>query len=604
MDALRRAEQDRKRAGESGEALADAAVSPELESTQEVRVAPARDLGAGEAMGGTAIDTQRDGALARLDPDTGSEGGEPAAIAPAHGAREPHDLALVGDADLARTEGRAPTQPWSHSGGLTDRDDFDAGDGREDGLAQAKVGVDVLDPDDTAPRIPVQSVLAAGRRHSPSRRMGVAAATTFLLSLALGATGFYFYARTPTLRPTPSPLVARGIEIPPEPPAGPSAPEVPVARPESELAAAPEPPAARPQPEPAAALKPPAVRPEPELAPAPALLSSPPVEAAVDARQPTHRTEARGLALPVPVVATATTLPPVPTASLAAEAAAVPTPATPAVGATAALSVDASANLVPDAEPGAAARQDPTRAAGLGAQVAAAAPAQPARAAEPPPDAAATVAPQAESGADAIRITRARASPTLDRRLADAYAAFRAGQYARAGQLYEAVRAARPDDRDALLGLGATALAQGDAAMAVRRYRTVLDHHPEDTVASAALFQLDPGAQREIDTAALKLMLDHAPDAPYLHYVLGNRSAGEGRWAEAQQHYFDAYRLDASNADYAYNLAVSLDQIGQPQPALRYYRAALDLAREHRAGFDGARVRARIAALAATTDAP
>ena len=52
----------------------------------------------------------------------------------------------------------------------------------------------------------------------------------------------------------------------------------------------------------------------------------------------------------------------------------------------------------------------------------------------------------------------------------------------------------------------------------------------------------------------------------------------QGRWPDAQTAFFDAVSNEPTNADYAYNLAVSLDQLGQAGPAAAYYQRALDLA--------------------------
>ena len=46
----------------------------------------------------------------------------------------------------------------------------------------------------------------------------------------------------------------------------------------------------------------------------------------------------------------------------------------------------------------------------------------------------------------------------------------------------------------------------------------------------------------------------------------------------AQSAYFKALELDGTNPDYAYNLAISLEHIGQPSIALTYYRLAFELA--------------------------
>ena len=57
-----------------------------------------------------------------------------------------------------------------------------------------------------------------------------------------------------------------------------------------------------------------------------------------------------------------------------------------------------------------------------------------------------------------------------------------------------------------------------------------------------------------------------------------------------------------TNADFAYNLAVSLDQLRQPKLALEYYRRALALAETRGARFDLAAPRRARAAGTLKTD--
>ena len=84
------------------------------------------------------------------------------------------------------------------------------------------------------------------------------------------------------------------------------------------------------------------------------------------------------------------------------------------------------------------------------------------------------------------------------------------------------------------------------------------------------------------------------PRAAHLHFNLGALYAVQSRWPEAQHAFFDAYRLDRGNADYAYNLAVSLDHLSQPRSALGFYREALFLARSRPASFEAEAVLRRI----------
>ena len=68
----------------------------------------------------------------------------------------------------------------------------------------------------------------------------------------------------------------------------------------------------------------------------------------------------------------------------------------------------------------------------------------------------------------------------------------------------------------------------------------------------------------------------------------------QGRWAEAQQAYFKAFATDPDNPDFAFNLAVSIDQLRQPKLALEYYRRALVLAEKRNADFDLDSARTRV----------
>jgi tetratricopeptide (TPR) repeat protein len=81
-------------------------------------------------------------------------------------------------------------------------------------------------------------------------------------------------------------------------------------------------------------------------------------------------------------------------------------------------------------------------------------------------------------------------------------------------------------------------------------------------------------------------MLAADPGAHVLNFALGNQLAQQGRWPEAQLEYFKAFAAEPDNADFAYNLAVSLDHMRQPKLALEYYRRAITLAGTRGASFD------------------
>lgn len=197
-----------------------------------------------------------------------------------------------------------------------------------------------------------------------------------------------------------------------------------------------------------------------------------------------------------------------------------------------------------------------------------------------------------------LRIARSASGASVEPLLNDAYDAYIRGDYPAAEHAYAAVLARQPQRRDALLGMAALKLRNGDVAAAHRMYREVLQRDPGNATARAALFTLENGSADEISEAKLKLLLDEGVDGGYIYFSLGNLYARKQRWPDAQQAYFEALRFHPANPDYNYNLAVSLDRIGQRDAAARYYAAAVELTDSEGAGFDPARALARLRALA------
>lgn len=198
----------------------------------------------------------------------------------------------------------------------------------------------------------------------------------------------------------------------------------------------------------------------------------------------------------------------------------------------------------------------------------------------------------ADSG---IKIRRDSGAVRLDPLLAGAWQAYMAGDTARAENDYRRVLKQQPNSRDALLGLAAIAAGRGQPNEAAALYQQILQLDPRDAAAQAGLIGLRGYSEPNASESRLKILLGQSPDAGYLHFALGNLYAHQSRWPEAQEAYFNALHSDASNADYAFNLAVSLDHLDQHRLALEYYRRALDLAAQGKAaGFDRARAKNRI----------
>ena len=115
--------------------------------------------------------------------------------------------------------------------------------------------------------------------------------------------------------------------------------------------------------------------------------------------------------------------------------------------------------------------------------------------------------------------------------------------------------------------------------LAQGHYGRALEIDPRNATALAGLAAVSQFSRAEGAESQLRADLAVNPGSAGLHFTLGNLFASQSRWGEAQAEYFEAFRIDAANADYAFNLAVSLDHMRQPKLAAEYYARALDAAR-------------------------
>lgn len=201
--------------------------------------------------------------------------------------------------------------------------------------------------------------------------------------------------------------------------------------------------------------------------------------------------------------------------------------------------------------------------------------------------------PSPESAVKVVRGTQAEINPDLSQ----GYQALQEGRLEAAQAAYRRLLQQEPRNVDALLGMAAVAARTNNPGEAGRLYLRALDVEPKNTFAQAGLLNLLGSADPAGSEAKLKRLLADQPSA-FLHFALGNLYAAEERWPDAQQAYFQAHHLAPANPDYAFNLAVSLEHINQPKPALTYYQRALQLlGRDGTAAFDRAAVEARMAQL-------
>lgn len=200
--------------------------------------------------------------------------------------------------------------------------------------------------------------------------------------------------------------------------------------------------------------------------------------------------------------------------------------------------------------------------------------------------------------ATGIQIQKQSENDGIFTTLTAAYQAYQSGDLGTAWQRYREVLQKDAKNRDALLGMAAIAQQQGQDDAAMQYYRQVLLLDPRDPVAQAGMsaFSTGDAAGKE---SRLKLSLAQTPQSAALHFALGNLYTEQSRWGDAQQAYFNAIRLEPGNAQFAFNLATSLDHLGQKKLAAQYYALALQTDTAGNAGFDRAQTQQRLNQLSA-----
>lgn len=205
-----------------------------------------------------------------------------------------------------------------------------------------------------------------------------------------------------------------------------------------------------------------------------------------------------------------------------------------------------------------------------------------------------------------IRIEHGQKSDVIDPVLLAAWQAYRNGDFEAARLRYGEVlrmdaQNRNTPNRDALLGMAAIALQQSQDTIAARYYNQVLMLDPRDPVANAGISALETGDATAMESR-LKLLLAQQPtgaQSASLYFALGNLYAEQSRWSDAQQTYFNACKLEQDNAQLYFNLAVSLDHMGQSKLAAQHYQHALQLEPSDYPGINRAQTQQRINELTA-----
>jgi len=209
----------------------------------------------------------------------------------------------------------------------------------------------------------------------------------------------------------------------------------------------------------------------------------------------------------------------------------------------------------------------------------------------------ATEGPSSVRSENRLTVKASDNSAAINAQLTEAYELLQKGQMSQANSTYERVLAGDGRNIDALLGLASIAWQEGRTERAAEHYSRILQLDPHNAAAQSGLIgllgRIDPTASE----TRLKQLITREPTGG-LYFALGNLYADQRLWSQAQQSYFQAFQMEPTNPDYAFNLAVGLEHLGQRKPALGYYRKALDLSfARGRAGFDQQQVIARIGEL-------
>lgn len=202
--------------------------------------------------------------------------------------------------------------------------------------------------------------------------------------------------------------------------------------------------------------------------------------------------------------------------------------------------------------------------------------------------------PTADTAAPESAVRLNRSQPKTNQTLDRAYDALQSGRLDEAQRGYE--MALRDDGKnvDALLGLATLAAHHGQGESAQSYYLRALESDPNDATAQAGLINLRGASNPGSSESQLKTALAAQPDSSALYFALGNLFARQERWSEAQQAYFRAYSNESANADYIFNLAISLDHLHQNRLAAQYYQMALNAADAGNAAFDKQQAKARL----------
>ncbi len=207
-------------------------------------------------------------------------------------------------------------------------------------------------------------------------------------------------------------------------------------------------------------------------------------------------------------------------------------------------------------------------------------------------------APAEQNGAQ-LQIQRGTLKASVDADVMRGYKALSQNQFSQAREAYSQVLSSNPTQRDALLGIAYAHQALGNTDQAVSTLRRLVELYPRDSDGMSALYLIG-GGDLVAEETRFKQLLDRSEYPAAVHYTLGVIYFEQRRFGEAERAFSRASSLSPTQPDYAYNLALALDQLGRSRDAARQYVVALNLANQTSAVFSRDLARARLKILTAT----
>jgi len=159
--------------------------------------------------------------------------------------------------------------------------------------------------------------------------------------------------------------------------------------------------------------------------------------------------------------------------------------------------------------------------------------------------------------------------------LTAAFDAHENGDAAAAEAGYRQALTLSPLHPNALEGLAAILSRTGRPEESRELYELLLSVDPRNSVAAAALLTARKDDNGSATESNIKHLIQRYPGSAHLRFSLGTFYAQQSRWPDAHTAFSDAHEIDPTNADYAFNLAVSLEHVGRFDEAGHYYRLAL-----------------------------